>query len=194
MLTVNHRRPDGLRFYGEIQPRFGDNYKEFTQLIVRPAVGYQVGKKTSVWLGYAWTPSYFPADRDESRLFQQLLIEDLSPRFDLINRTRLEERFIGAAGGTSLRLRHQVRAVTPLSRRGRRWTAVASDELFWNLNGTPNGPTSGFDQNRAFLGASYGLSRQTRLEFGYLRADVNPPRNRPDRRLDVLMVTLNHTI
>ncbi|MES2459816.1 MAG: DUF2490 domain-containing protein [Armatimonadota bacterium] len=191
--TFNGRYTNGMRIFAEVQPRQGDNFARFSQLIVRPAIGYQVTRKMSLWIGYGWTPSFLPEFNNEHRVFQQMLFEDSYQGVGLTNRTRFEQRSIEGAGGTSLRLRHLIRASQPLDRQ-QRWAAVASNELFVNLNSTPSGPQSGFDQDRFYLGGAYNVNRHTRLELGYLASFINPPRNRPDRRLDVLLFTVNYNL
>lgn len=192
-ITFNKRFTSGVRLFAEVQPRLGENFNHWTQLVVRPAVGYQVTPKLSLWLGYGWTPSFFPEFTGENRIFQQALLEDRFHALSLNNRFRLEERFIEHSGGTSVRVRHQIRASHPI-RSGSPWSLVGYNELFWNLDSTPRGPQAGFDQDRVYLGTAYNLSKSARVEAGYLAAFVNPPRNRPDRRLDVLMITVNYNL
>lgn len=193
LLTFNARFRSGLRAYAEVQPRLGNNYTEFTQLIVRPAVGYQVNKNLSLWMGYGWTPTLAPDYNDEHRVFQQALFENQYTGFEMINRSRLEQRSIEGAGGLSWRLRHQIRFVKPLEGT-KRLSLVGMNELFWNLNSTPNGPQSGFDQTRPYLGLLYNVNKHTRFEVGYLIAYINPPRNRPNRHFDVLQLSVNYNL
>jgi hypothetical protein len=191
--VLNARNKHGLRFFLEAQPRWGNDYSRTAQFILRSAIGYQITKNFSVWLGYGWTPGFIPEFNNEDRWFQQFLLEDRFPGFDMTNRTRLEQRAIGGAGATSVRLRHLLRLSKPIDR-GKRWAAVFSNELFWNLNTTPNGPEEGFDQNRAYFGFAYNTTAKMRVELGYLANFVNPPRARPERRLDVLMLTVNYNL
>lgn len=180
-----------VRFLGEVQPRQGDDFRRPSLLIVRTAVGYQVAPKWSVWLGYGWTPAFLPRYTGEHRVFGQLQFEDRFHGIDTIQRTRLEQRYIDRAGASAVRLRHMSRFSRPLEATGR-WIGIGFDELFWNLNSTPRGPQAGFDQNRLFLGVGRVLDRHARIEFGYLASFVNPPRQVPDRRLDVLLISLNY--
>jgi hypothetical protein len=193
VFTFNARFPNRLRLYAEVQPRIGNNYHEISQLIIRPAIGYQVTPKLSLWGGYGWTPSFLPKYTSEHRVFQQALIENNFPGLAMQNRTRLEERSIQGAGGLAWRIRHQVRVSKPLNAT-KRWAAVGYNELFWNLNSTPHGPQSGFDQDRVYLGTAYNTDRHTRVELGYLASFVNPPNNRPNRRLDVLLLGVNYNL
>jgi hypothetical protein len=192
LFTFNARFPNKFRLYAEVQPRLGENYNRYTQLLIRPAVGYQINRTFSAWLGYGWTPSFFPEFNGENRIFQQLLWEDGYQGTSITNRFRLEQRFIEYAGETAWRARHQLRLSRPVSK-GSQWSYVGYDELFWHLNTTPRGPKAGFDQNRLFLGMSYNVSRHTRLELGYMPTFVNP-RNGPDRRFDILMIGANYNL
>ncbi|RYG56009.1 DUF2490 domain-containing protein [bacterium] len=197
LVTVQKELSDKWRFYGEIQPRFGPDLtggsgRGVERILNRTAIGYRLNKKVSVWQGYAWTPQFKPTDLNEHRLFQQLLYEDRFGKTGFINRARLEERFIEDAGGTSFRLRNMVRVAHPISA-DRKWTAVAYDELFWNLNSTDRGPKSGYDQNRIFLGVSKQTNSKLRVETGYLYAHFNRPRAASDRQVHAWVVQLAFT-
>lgn len=178
------------RLYVEAQPRIdGDGLR---QLILRPALGYQVARVWSLWQGYGWTPSFDPFT-SEQRLFQQSLLE--MPRgilpFAVTNRTRIEERWIENVSGVSVRARHMLRVTQPLDSGGR-WALVAYDEPFATLNPTGGGPRSGFDQNRAFLGFSRALGSGTRIELGYLNQFLNAASPSPDIVRHVALVGLEH--
>ena len=170
--------------YFELQPRFGNDVSGVERLIVRPALGYRITPKFSVWQGYGWTPLFMPGFRDEHRLYQQFLYEETLGVTAVSNRTRFEQRFIEGTGSTSHRFRTMFRVQHPVSR-DRRWAVVAYDELFWNLNSVPNGPAAGFDQNRVFLGVSRVLNPQLRVETGYLLNQINAPSGSPNRQLNV---------
>jgi len=178
--------------YFEVQPRFGQDASALERLILRPALGYRLNKNVSLWQGYGWTPQFQPAYGDEHRLYQQLLVESKHGKTALTNRTRLEERLIEGAGGTSVRFRHMARFAYPISR-DRRWSVIAYDEFFFNLNSTESGPKSGFDQNRLYLGISRQLNPQVRLETGYIWNYVNRTSG-PDRSLNVLYTWLAITL
>jgi len=166
------------KIYLEAQPRFDGTGTR--QLILRPALGYQLTPQWSLWQGYGWTPS-FDAFRSEHRSFQQSLIE--TPRgllpVALVNRTRLEQRWIDGSDGVAWRLRHMLRAVYPLDAAGD-WALAAYDEAFVALNTAGGGPLSGFDQNRGFVGVNRRLGPGLRLEMGYLNQMINVRQARPD--------------
>lgn len=198
LLTFQRELTSRWRLYFEVQPRFGQDLTDgdtdhgVERLLVRPAVGYRLNSKVSIWQGYGWTPLMLPRFADEHRLFQQLLYEDRFGKTAFVNRARLEERFIEGAGGTAVRLRNMVRFAHPISK-DERWAAVLYDELFWNLNSTDAGPVSGFDRNRLFLGVSRQVNRQLRVETGYLMEVANLPRSSEERQLNVWLVWLAFT-
>jgi hypothetical protein len=159
------------------------------QLLVRPALGYQLNKAVSVWQGYGWTPSYQPQFRNEHQIWEQVLLQKNFKHLNLSNRTRLEIRRIQDAQGTALRLRDQLRAAIPLGKTP--WSLVAYDEPFFNLNSVQAGPHSGFNQNWAFLGINRKITRNVNAEVGYLNNYVRNFRPVPDRINHVIMFSLN---
>jgi hypothetical protein len=149
------------------------------RLLVRPAIGIQLSPVVSIWAGYAWTPSFNPSFRDEQRPFQQFLAEHRLGVASLVNRFRLEERFIGAAQGVSLRVRHMLRGVIRFAPDSP-WGIAVYDELFFTLNSIANGPLAGFDQNRAFFGLNLKIA-EWQFEVGYMNNIVNRPEPQIDR-------------
>ena len=76
-------------------------------MLVRPAVGYDLTPRSSLWAGYGYTPS-FPATADvltENRPWQQYLWTGPGLGSTLQWRSRLEERWIeetsASPGGTA---------------------------------------------------------------------------------------------
>jgi hypothetical protein len=193
LFLFQHEISDRWRAYFEIQPRIGSDFTTFERLIVRPAIGYRLTPKLSIWQGYGWTPLFSPQFADEHRPFQQLLYEDRIGRTSLVNRTRLEQRVIEGAGDVSVRARNFLRLAHPISRDGR-WTIVGYDEIFWNLNSTPNGPVSGYDQNRLFVGVSRHINPQFRVETGYLLNTIDAPRRASNRIIHAWVTTFAFTL
>ncbi len=158
------------RFFMEAQPRIGTDPENgdtnMRALIIRPAVGYQLTAAWSLWLGYAYQPSFNPS-RDEHRVFQQLLHTTHVGPFKMVNRSRLEERMIEDAGQPAMRIRHLLWLGYPLPR-WPAWSLVAAIEPFINLNTVSDGPVGGFDQNRVYLGVSRQIGEHLRVEVDYL--------------------------
>jgi hypothetical protein len=172
-------------WYAEVQPRFDLEETEPGALLVRGALGYRLTPAFSLWAGYAWTPALSPL-RHEHRPFQQALFETTVGGIRIINRTRLEQRFLEQADGMSLRARNMLRAVLPLGASG--WAIAAYDELFVNANGPTGAPPDGWDQNRAFLGINRRVHPNLVVEAGYIAQLVFAAR--PDRLNHVALVWL----
>jgi len=152
--------------YMEVNPRFGDDVSELNQLLLRPAIGYNLTDNWSIWQGYAWIGNYQPTFTDEHRVFQQLIYSRKFPSFKIFSRSRLEERIIDHADGTAVRARTLLRGDFPLPGASD-WAIVVYDEIFVNLNTVGHGPEAGFDQNRFFLGMNRRFTDQVNMDLGY---------------------------
>ncbi|NJN69507.1 MAG: DUF2490 domain-containing protein [Nitrospira sp.] len=185
-LTVS--LPSKFIAYMEVNPRIADDVTNIDQLLLRPAIGYQLTENLSLWQGYAWvgnfnqphTPpqsSFF----EENRIYQQVNYKHKFSSFKFLSRTRLEERWIEHADGTAVRFRQMLRADIPFPQ-APDWALVAYDEVFINLNtvGVPTGkgPGAGLDQNRFFLGINKTFSQYFNVDMGYQNQMLNS-RNLP---------------
>lgn len=171
----------------EVTPRIQDNLTEFSQLLIRPSVGYQLTKELSIWQGYGWITNYIPKFASENRIWQQLLYEKhfkRFPRFSLVNRFRVEERFFEDVNGVPVRLRNMLRLQYALGKK-QKWSLVLFDEPFINLGKTPIGP-NGIDQNRLFVGLNRKVTKDFNYDFGYLMQYIN--------RFSPIDDRLNHNI
>jgi len=172
--------------YMEVNPRFGDDVSELDQLILRPAVGYKLNDHFSLWQGYAWVGNYQPSLREENRLYQQLLYRRKFSFVKVLSRSRLEERFIDNTDSVAVRARTMLRGDFPLPD-APEWAIVVYDEIFVNVNAVGNGPDSGFDQNRFFLGMNRKFTEHFNMDLGYQMQAVN-------NRQPGLINQINHTI
>lgn len=171
LYLTTHLGERGLGYF-EVNPRIGNNVSEIDQLLLRPAVGYQVTPHLSLWQGYAWVNDYQPSYQDEHRSFQQAVYTTPVFQTSLTSRTRLEERWIRGDPGTGLRAREMIRLSVPLAG-SKAWSLVLYDEVFVNLNSVRGGPQSGFDQNRAFIGVNRMLSPHVNVDLGYQNLVLN---------------------
>lgn len=200
IVTLDAHVTPKIRLYAEAQPRIGDNLTHMDRLLLRGSAGYQVTKNFSLWQGYGWTPSfenlYVDENRftgkfnNENRIFQQALFENQWKKLKIVNRTRLEERFIENAGETAVRARHMLRLAHPIPKT-KKWSLVVYDELFVNLNDTPRGPQAGFDQNRLFVGVNQKLSEYASAEIGYMNNPVNVFNHSTNRMNHIIMAGIN---
>ena len=152
--------------YMEVSPRFGNDVSTLTQLVLRPAVGYKLTDQLSLWQGYAWYGNYQPRFTEENYVWQQLLYAHKYPFVKVLIRPRLEERFIEHTDGASVRSRTMLRGDFPLPD-APEWAIVVFDEFFVNVNSVRNGPDSGFDQNRFFLGMNREFTKYFNMDLGY---------------------------
>ena len=181
--------------YMESQPRVGHDWQGLERLLVRPAVGYNVDEHVSLWLGYAWTPtfmnSHYDADfRNENRIWQQALIKHSMWGLDWQHRIRQEQRIIEDASATSNRTRYLLRGSYLLP--GCESLGLTGyNEIFVTENGTEKGPKGGFDRDRFFFGP-YIKSGPARYEVGYLGEYARQFGN-DSRMINALLVSANFT-
>jgi hypothetical protein len=194
-LTV--KLPSSFLAYMEVQPRFADldDAGHIDQLLLRPALGYQLTDNLSIWQGYAWVGSYnqrhIPPQSpffEESRIYQQVNYTHRFQSLKILSRTRLEERWIEHVDGTAVRFRTMLRGAYPLPM-APEWALVVSDEIFVHLNtvGT-RGPAAGFDQNRFFVGINRTFSKYLNMDIGYQNQLLN------SRSIPELANQMNHVI
>ncbi len=166
---------ENLNWYAEIQPRWRQEGEHLDSLMLRPAIFYKLSKQSSLWLGYAKVINHpsGAATRDENRFWQQFTYNfSALDQVSFQSRTRIEERDLESAQDQGYRLRQMLRASKPLSfNPAVAW--VVWDEFFLNLNNTDWGARSGTDQNRLFLGTSWTINPQLKLEIGYLNQYTN---------------------
>lgn len=196
-VNINAKLGDtNWRGFLEIQPRITNDSSTLGVAIVRPAVGYAITPKASIWLGYLMQASEIGDTNDyliENRIWQGFTWkEPVTKNLTVEARNRLEERFIPHNSDVSLRWRTRVRAeyvlpiYTPVS-------LIASEELFVNINDSSYNPSlnSGIAQNRAYVGVGYRFAPQFQIETGYLNQYQPGNAGKPDQANNVWMTNLN---
>ena len=164
-------------YFAEVQPRFGDNASHMEQLILRPAIGYKITPRLTIYQGFAHVENDVKGSRNnnEERSFQQ--ISWTPPKFgrlELTSRTRFEQRWRSDGDDTALRVREMLRFELPLQDRKHALAALGSVEGFFGLNDADWGPRSGFDQIRTFAGFEVPVGKgASTLEIGYLNQAIN---------------------
>lgn len=200
-VTVQGPIKDRLIYFAEVQPRLGSDLSRLDALLLRPAIGWRVSDRVSVYQGYVRviTPVDGGRDRAEHRPFQQLTWTlpygrgALGTRGELQSRTRLEQRWRNDGNRMGLRLREMVRGEWALAADGTGVRAMASAELFWALRDTDWGNRAGFDQLRTFGGVELPLFGRSTAEVGYLNQLIDQPG--PARRMNhaaVVNIFLRH--
>jgi hypothetical protein len=173
---------DSVNGFVDIQPRFtmndisGGKNDALDTLILRGALGYQITPNIGLYQGYAYIPTYDPKNV-EHRSFQELFIKQPLQNNALVHRLRFEQRLIDSADETAYRLRYFGRYVRPLKAWHPNLSLAINEEVFVNLNDADNGPQSGFNQNRLFVGLNYQINQSLAYEFGYQNQIINIPSN-----------------
>lgn len=192
------RGPWGV--YSEVQVRRSDYASIWQQFQKRDALTYRFSPRVQVATGYVFTYTGrygdFPAARafHEHRTYQQISIRQEVSKLALEHRYRTEQRWIqNYTTGSSFywryqnRFRYQLRGVLPITKTtpaGHQWYLFFGDEILLPY-GPNHGPNS-FDQNRAFAGLGYRVTRNNTLELGYLNQFIVQRNNRIEES--------NHTI
>jgi hypothetical protein len=194
----NIKLNNNLRAFFDLQPRFNlDSSKsgkdgEPQTTVIRGAVGYQLDPNFSVYLGYAFVPTYSPK-KVEQRIFQDLTSVHHHQDLKLSNRLRLEQRNLEGVERISWRARFQSRiqkSVEICDGLG----LVLSEEAFFNINDLRTSATQGFEQNRLFLGFNYQISNKLALDVGYLNQYQERRSPNSDSLNNVLFVGLVSSI
>lgn len=166
----------------DVQLRSDDGWSELQNLLVRPGLSYALAPQSSLALGYAWVGTFNAASGNllEHRVWQQYLHTQTLHSSVLVQRVRLEQRFVEPSAGEnrrfSQRLRYLLRALIPLDSPGEPFVKgpflVMQDELFLNIQHRDAVNGQIFDQNRAYLAAGYRVSAKWDAELGYLNQHI----------------------
>lgn len=152
--------------------RFIDQDRAFETVRVSYAPGYEINPHLSFWLGLQWeSKNQVSGMHSQTRIWEQFIWNAFThERLILINRLRLEERFLQQNPETSYRLRNRV-TIRFLDKIANKYNPTTWDELFMNMN-NPDWVNNKFiDQNRYFLGVDI-LNGDNFLEVGYLNQYV----------------------
>ncbi len=177
--NFNYKFNDKISANLEVQERWYQDVSFFQFFIVRPSVSYKWNDWLTFTGGYAHFRVWDPDDggfEDEDRIWQQVGIRLFGGEGEptLGWRTRLEQRMFETGGGTTWRLREQLRYMHPLVDRVQ---GVLWSEAFWRLNDTDRAE-SGIEQWRNFAGLNFEISKNMTFEAGYM--SVYTWRNRAD--------------
>ena len=152
-------------FHHEVQYRNYNAIGDLEQLLLRTGLGYNIGKKSNLLLGYGYINSENYTGNDEEkftveehRIFQQLITKQNLGKVALQHRYRFEQRFVESDFKT--RFRYFLSMNIPL--KNPKYYLSAYNEIFLN------GSSSVFDRNRIYSGIGYRFNSKVRFEFGYM--------------------------
>jgi hypothetical protein len=147
------------------------------QLLLRPAVNYQLNKKVMLTSGYGFVDWHrygdYPAKEEfmEHRAFEQVAITQKFLGLDWQNRLRLEQRnILGYAARYENRFRYMLRTNIPLKFGDNKQYVGVYDEIMYNFG--KNVAANVFDQNRAYIALGRDIGHQTKLEAGFMEQTV----------------------
>lgn len=165
------------------------------QLLLRPALNYQLNKKVMLTGGYGFIMSHrygdFPSRENfnEHRTYEQAQITQHFAKLDWQNRLRLEQRHIlGYAARYENRFRYMLRTNVSLPWHDKRYYVGLYDEVFFNY-GKQVGANV-FDQNRAYVALGRQLPRQTRFELGFMEQTLQQRSGRVTEHNHTLQVAI----
>lgn len=201
----SHKISDKWGLHLEVQWRRSNLIMDNQQLLMRAGINHYLNSQVYVTAGYCYVITYpyggFAAKTmfPENRIWEQINLKTGIGAVEIINRFRLEQRYINAPvqqdngiyePGDAIytnRARALIRFYLPFKGKtieDRSWFASAFNEVFINF-----GKNVGYnilDQNRAYLGIGYKLPKAGRLELGYLNQLV--------LKNDGIKMERNHTI
>ena len=167
------KEDSNLMLWFDGHARFRDDASDLGVSIIRPALGWRLNPKLTLWGGYARVTGHRTGPNiEEDRIWQQATYP-IATIFggNLSGRTRLEQRFRKVGSDTGHRFRQFTRWAKPLDNPAA--SVVIWSELFLGLNDTDWGQRSGYDQHRLFLGMGWQLSDNMRIEGGYLNNHID---------------------
>jgi hypothetical protein len=177
----------------EGQWRRADVALKWQQLLLRPALNFQLNKKVMLTAGYGFIDTHrygdYPARErfPEHRFFEQAQITQRWKGLDWVNRFRLEQRHIrGFAPRYENRMRYMLRTNIPL--KNKRYYIGLYNEIFYNWG--HDVAFNVFDQNRAYVALGRNLKRQTRFEIGFMEQTLQQRNGRVFEHNHTLQVAI----
>jgi hypothetical protein len=179
--TITPALSKKVSLHGEYQWRRANFLKYWQQSLLRVGVTYKITSQVAVQAGYAWAPSFaygsytlsaVPKMYPEHRIYEQVVLNSTIGKTTLINRFRLEQRWIGRFASMDQekpdfnfvnRFRFMPRLDFPLNEK---WYAGVYDEILIGFG--ENVGENIFDQNRFSAMIGYKASKIFKVEGGYI--------------------------
>jgi hypothetical protein len=204
MYFGSHKLSGKWGIHLEAQLRRNEIITKPQQLLLRTGINYHFNKKLFATVGYCYVITYpygeFPSKTvfPENRIWEQIQLKNQIGKLELVNRFRLEQRFVnspiakdsGFVNGPAVytdRFRLLNRFSIPLKGKeilDKSFYISFYDEVFINFG--HNLAKNIFDQNRAYIALGYKIPKVGRIEIGYL--------NQLIFKSDGIKVENNHTL
>ncbi|NMH29236.1 DUF2490 domain-containing protein [Flavobacterium silvaticum] len=180
-------------FEPEIQFRNHDLGGDLQQLLVRPAIRYNLETNFSIAAGYAYVLSEAEETPDnphrENRIYEEAILRQEVGRVAIRHRFRYEQRFMEDRDFNT-RYRYCLFIDIPLNNtsiKEKTIYAALYNEIF--INGKRNDDTpSVFDRDRIYLGAGYRLTKNFGIQLGWMNQMLEKTSK------SQLMLSLHHTL
>jgi hypothetical protein len=168
ILNLKYTHNNKWSGFGEAQLRSLRFYNHYHYYEWKLGITYRLSDQFAFTLGGGDYNTYAeggnfktPMNNDETRLWQQLVMQQQLKRLRFEHRYRAEQRF--TSDGYRNRFRYRLNVSLPLSRTNKHMpTLNAYNELFF----TDRAPY--FERNRVFLGMSKDITDQVSIQAGYL--------------------------
>ena len=171
LIYIGNKKIDNKwSIHHEVQYRNYDAIGDLEQLLLRAGLGYNLSDKDNVLLGYGFIRSenYLADNSDkfivnEHRIFQQFITKHNFKKLNFTHRYRFEQRFIEK--DFRIRFRYFLSLSHPLFQIGESSKTIylsSYNEIFLN------GDSSIFDRNRLYGGLGVKLSKNLKIEAGYM--------------------------
>lgn len=146
----------------------------FSENLLFTQVGYQANENASFWIGYVhdWLHPLNRTAFHENRPYEDFLWRQSFGDYNLLARSRFEQRINQSTGDTGYRARQFLQISHPLPIRN--LSLYVGDEVFFYLNKTSFGK-HGFTENRVLSGLSYNFSKNAGFDLGYLGQYIDNP-------------------
>lgn len=181
-------------YWLEGQARFGNDVSRLSQTFFRPAIGYKLSEKGSLWLGYGWFYTGLPFAEPsvyEQRLWQQFLWNSKLKDVSFSSRTRLEQRKFNGSYQIGWRFRQAIRFLIPLPK-SPRYFIVLGDEVFLHLRNPSNDKFDPqFDQNRLAAGLGMYVTQDLMMDIGYINQRIKSFDSDPSFTANILAINAN---
>jgi len=179
-LFISHTQKisDKFDILADVQLRTADQYRYWQNLLARTALNYNLSKKHSMALGYAYLGGREKTDEgleysNENRIYQQYQFAFEHGRKEFSIRGRFEQRFVKEKElNFSQRARVFASIQAPIAANkdfSQGLYFKLQDELFLNVQHKEKVNGSIFDQNRPYAALGFRASKKLDFETGYLR-------------------------
>jgi len=162
----NKQLNEKWNLHHEVQYRNYNGIGDMEQLLIRTGLGYNIGSRSNVLLGYGYINSEnFTGNAndqltvEEHRIYQQFITKQNIGSVSLQHRYRFEQRFVESNFKT--RFRYFLSVNIPLKKESKYYLS-AYNEIFLN------GESNVFDRNRIYGGLGYKISKGLKIELGYM--------------------------